>query len=34
LPPKPIPLASREEREKQEQDVARHHFKKIREVLQ
>jgi hypothetical protein len=34
LPPKPIPLASREERERQEQDVARHHFKKIREVLQ
>ena len=32
LPPKPIPLASREERERQ--DVARHHFKKIREVLQ
>jgi len=34
LPPKPIPLASKEERERQEQDVARHHFKKIREVLQ
>jgi len=34
LPPKPIPLASEEERERQEQDVARHHFKKIREVLQ
>ena len=34
LTPKPIPLASKEERERQEQDVARHHFKKIREVLQ
>ena len=34
LPPKPIPLASKEERERQEQDIARHHFKKIREVLQ
>ena len=34
LPPKPIPLASREERERQEQDVARHHFKKIKEMLQ
>jgi hypothetical protein len=34
LPPKPIPLASKEERERQEQDLARHHFKKIREMLQ
>lgn len=34
LPPKPIPLASKQEREKQEQDVARHYFKKIREMLQ
>ncbi len=34
LPPKPIPLPSKEEREKQEQDVARYHFKKIREMLQ
>jgi len=33
LPPKPISLPSKEEREKQEQDVARHHFKKIREML-
>lgn len=34
LPPKPIPLASKEERERQEQDVARHYFKKIKEMLQ
>ncbi len=34
LPPKPIPLASKEERDRQEQDVARHYFKKIREMLQ
>jgi hypothetical protein len=33
LPPKPIPLPSKEERDKQEQDVARYHFKKIREML-
>jgi len=34
LPPKSIPLPSKEEREKQEQDLARHHFNKIREMLQ
>jgi hypothetical protein len=34
LPPKPIPLASKEERERQEQDVARHYLKKIREMLE
>jgi hypothetical protein len=34
LPPKPIPLASKQEREKQERDVARHYFKKISEMLQ
>ena len=34
LPPKPIPLPSKEEKETQEQDVARHHFKKIKEMLQ
>jgi hypothetical protein len=33
LPPKPIFLPSKEEREKQEQNVARYHFKKIREML-
>jgi hypothetical protein len=33
LPPKPIPLPSGEEREKHEQEVARHHFKQIREIL-
>jgi hypothetical protein len=33
LPSKPIPLPSKEEREQQEQDVARYHFKKIREML-
>ena len=33
LPPKPIPLPSKEDREKQEQDVARYHFSKIREML-
>ena len=33
LPSKPIPLPSKEEREKEEQDLARHHFKKIREML-
>ncbi len=34
LPPKPIALVSREEREKQEQEVAHHYLKKIREMLQ
>jgi hypothetical protein len=34
LPPRSIPLASKEETERQEQDLARHHFKKIREMLQ
>lgn len=34
LPPKSIPLPSKEEREKQEQDLARHHFNKIREMLE
>ncbi len=34
LPPKPIALPSKEERGRQEQDLARHAFKKIREMLQ
>jgi hypothetical protein len=34
LPPKPIALVFREEREKQEQEVAHHYLKKIREILQ
>ncbi len=34
LPSKPIPLPSKEERERQEQEVARHYLKKIREMLQ
>jgi hypothetical protein len=34
LPPKSIPLPSKEEREREERDVARHHFNKIREMLQ
>ena len=34
LPPKPMALASKEERTQQEQDLARHYFKKIREILQ
>jgi len=33
LPPKPIPLPSKEEREKQEKEVARTHLQKIREML-
>jgi hypothetical protein len=33
LPPKPIPLPSKEERDKQEQQAARYHFQKIREIL-
>ena len=33
LPPKPIPLPSKEDRERQEQDLALYHFKKIREML-
>lgn len=33
LPPKPIPLPSKEERAKQEQEIARHYFKKIKEAL-
>ena len=34
LPPKSIPLPSKEEREREEQELARHYFKKIREMLQ
>jgi hypothetical protein len=34
LPPKPIVLPTKEEREKQEQEAARYHFKKIREMLE
>lgn len=34
LPPKPIALASNEDRIKQEQEMARHYLKKIREMLQ
>ena len=34
LHPKPIPLLSKQKRERQEQDLARHSFKKIREMLQ
>ncbi len=34
LPPKSIPLPSKEEREKEEEDLARHYFKKIREMLE
>jgi hypothetical protein len=33
LPSKPIPLPSKEERERQEQDLARRYFKKIREMM-
>jgi hypothetical protein len=33
LPPKPIRLPSKEDRAKQEQEVARYHFQKIREML-
>ena len=33
LPSKPLPLPSKEEREKQEKEVAHYHFKKIREML-
>jgi len=33
LPSKPIPLPSKEDRAKQEQEVARRHFEKIREML-
>jgi len=34
LPPRPMALPSKEEREKQEQEIAHHYFKKIREMLQ
>jgi hypothetical protein len=34
LPPRPMALASKEERAKQEQQIAHHYFKKIREMLQ
>lgn len=34
LPPKPLALPSREERERQEQELAHHYFKKIRQMLQ
>jgi hypothetical protein len=33
LPSKPMPLPSKEERDKQEQQSARYHFQKIREML-
>ncbi len=33
LPPEPLPLPSKEEREKQGIEVARYHFQKIREML-
>ena len=33
LPPKPVPVPSREERAGQEQELAREYFKKIREIL-
>ena len=33
LPPKPIRLPSKEDRAKQEQEVARRHLEKIREML-
>ncbi len=33
LPPKPVPFPSKEERDQQEQDTARYHFQKIREML-
>jgi len=34
LPSRSIPVSSKEERDRQEQDLARHHFKKTREMLQ
>jgi len=34
LPPRPMALPSKEERAKQEQEIANHYFKKIREMLQ
>lgn len=34
LPPKPIALPSKEERERQEQEIAHQYLKKIREILQ
>lgn len=34
LPPKSIPLPSKKEREREEQELARHYFDKIREMLQ
>jgi hypothetical protein len=34
LPPRPMALPSKEERAKQEQEIAHHYFKKIREMLQ
>ncbi len=34
LPPRPVPLPSKEETERQQQDLARHYFKKIREMLE
>lgn len=34
LPLKPIPLALKQETERQEQEIARHYLKKIREMLQ
>jgi hypothetical protein len=34
LPPRSIPLPSKQEREREEQDLARYHFKKIREILE
>ena len=34
LPPRSIPLPSKEEREREERDIAHRHFNKIREMLQ
>ena len=33
LPSKPVPFPSKQERDKQEQQAARYHFQKIREML-
>lgn len=34
LPPKPVALPSKQERTKQEQEIAHHYFKKIKEMLE
>ena len=34
LPPRSIPLPSKEEREREERDIAHRHFNKIREMLE